>query len=279
MPGIGDVAARIVAWFGDLINDSSFRLGIVPTIAVLLVLLVLLSLVARPTTRWTTRDLGHFATLPHTMALAAEAGAAATFSLGTAGVARAVAAGERLQTLAALPLLAHVARAAAQSGVPLRVTANDAVTALLADGVVGEAHFRTETLERRRRSRVEFVGEGRAASAGLALVSDAGAAAAHVAGASAEESLLLFRGMGDGLASARLADGEVTQAPSVLLLGDGALIGAGLFAAPADLRSGGHARTAVVATNRLIGIAVVLILIAAAWAMVGGDPTAVLMAR
>ena len=279
MPGIGDVAARIVAWVGELINDSSLRLGIGPTIGVLLVLLVLLSLVARPTTRWTTRDLGRFATLPHTMALAAEGGAAATFSLGTAGVARAVAAAERLQTLAALPLLAHVARASARSGVPLRVTTNDPVTALLADEVIGEAHVRTDTLERRGRSSVEFLGEGRGPSAGLALATDAGAVAGHVAGAAAEESLLLFRGLSDGPVTARLGDGEVAQAPSVLLLGDGALVGADLFAAAADLRSGGHARTAVVATNRLIGIAVVVALAAAAWALLGGDPAAFLTAR
>jgi hypothetical protein len=279
MPGIGDVAARIVAWVGELINDSSLRLGIGPTIGVLLVLLVLLSLVARPTTRWTTRDLGRFATLPQTMALAAEAGAAATFSLGTAGLARAVAAGERLQTLAAMPLLAHVARAGARSGVPLRVTTNDPVVALLAADVIDDAHARTETGERRRRSSVEFLGEGRPASAGLALTADGGALAGHVAGASAEESLLLFRGLSDGPVTARLGDGDVTQAPSVLLLGDGALVGADLFAAPADLRAAGHARTAVVATNRLIGMAVVVAVVAAAWALLGGDPAAVITAR
>ncbi len=279
MPGIGDVVARLVALVGDLINDSSLRLGLAPTIGVLGILLVLLSLVARPTTRWTTRDLGHFASLGQSMALAAEAGASATFSLGTAGVARAVAAGERLQTLAGLPLLGQVARAAARSGVPLHVTANDPITTLLAEEVVSDAHHRTETAERRRRSSVEFVGEGRAASAGLALAGTDAGGAGHLAGAASEESLLLATGIARSDGTARLGLGDPAVAPSVLLLGEGALVGADLFAAPADLRGTGQARTAVVATNRLIGIAAAVLVVALAWALLGGDPGAALAAR
>jgi hypothetical protein len=279
MPGIGDVVARLVAFVGDLINDSSLRLGLLPTIGVLAVLLVLLSLVARPTTRWTTRDLGRFASLGQSMARAAEAGATATFSLGTAGVARAVAAGERLQTLAGLPLLGQVARAAARSGVPLHVTTNDPITALLAGDAVDDAHRRTDTPERRRRSTVEFVGEGRAASAGLALSSVRAGGAGHLAGGAGQESLLLASGVAAGDGTSRLGLGEASEAPSVLLLGDGALIGADLFAAPADLRGTGQSRTAVVATNRLIGIAAAVLVLALAWALLGGDPAAALAAR
>ena len=40
-------------------------------------LLVLLALLARPVTRWTTRDLGRLAALPRGLAIAAEAGAGA----------------------------------------------------------------------------------------------------------------------------------------------------------------------------------------------------------
>ncbi len=51
MPNPGELIGRIVAWVGELINDSSLRLGIAPTVSLLVVVLVLLSLVARPSTR------------------------------------------------------------------------------------------------------------------------------------------------------------------------------------------------------------------------------------
>lgn len=279
MPGIGDVVARLVALVGGVVNDSSLRLGVAPTIGVLSVLLLLLSLVARPTSRWTTRDIGRFASLAQSMAVAAEGGVTATFSLGTAGVARAVAAGERLQTLAGIPLLGQVARAAARSGVPLRVTTNDPITAFIAEQAVGEAHRRTDTPERSRRSRVEFLGEGRAASAGLAIATGATGAGGHLAGGAAEESLLLATGIAGAGGGARLGLGEPTEAPSVLLLGDGALVGADLFAAPADLQRTGQARTAVMATNRLIAIAAAVLAATVVWALLGGDPGAALAAR
>ena len=80
------------------------RLGAAPTVAILLVLLVLLSLVARPSTRWSGRGLGGLGRVGRVMALAAESGADATISLGSAGISRSASATERFQTLAALPL-------------------------------------------------------------------------------------------------------------------------------------------------------------------------------
>ena len=142
MPNIGDLAAHLIGLVGDLISSSSARLGPAAIGMMLLVLFVLLALLARPVTRWTTRDLGRLAALPRSLAIAAEAGAGAAVSLGTAGVGRSVNALSRLQTLAALPLLDHVAHLAARSGVPLEVTTNDPVTAYLADSLVAAAHVR-----------------------------------------------------------------------------------------------------------------------------------------
>lgn len=279
MPDLGDLAARVVAWVGELINASSLRVGVAPTLATLLVLLVLLSLVARPRSRWVTRDRGRLAGLGRSMALAAEAGATATLAMGTAGIARTTAAGERLQTLVVLPLVDHVARAAVRSGVPLRVTTNDPVAAVLADALVADAHRETGTTERRLRSDVEFVGEGRAPAAGLALGAEAGRVAGFSFGGVGEESLLLAHGLAAGPTGARLGTAEVAQAASVLLEGTGTLVGADLFAAPAEVRTVGHHRTGVVATNRLIGMSAAVILVAAAWALAGGDPAALLGVR
>ncbi|MGH2416902.1 MAG: hypothetical protein ACRDFY_01075, partial [Candidatus Limnocylindria bacterium] len=92
MPNIGELIGSLVALIGSLVGASSLRLGPLPAVTIFLVGLVLLSLVARPATRWTTRDLGRLAGVPRAMALAAESGAAAGFSLGSAGVARATSA-------------------------------------------------------------------------------------------------------------------------------------------------------------------------------------------
>ena len=137
------------------------RLGAAPTVAILVVLLVLLSLVARPEARWSGKDLGGLGRVGRVMALAAESGADATISLGSAGVSRGASATERFQTLAALPLLGHVADAAARAGVPLRVTTNDPVAALLAQATLAAAHRRTATPERASAAAVEYLGEGR----------------------------------------------------------------------------------------------------------------------
>jgi hypothetical protein len=261
MPDIGELIGRLVGVVGEVLGNSSLRLGIAPTFAILGVLLILLSLVARPVSRWVSRDLGHLSAVGHAMALAAESGAAAAFSLGSAGVARSVSAVQRLQTLAALPILSHVARAAARSGVPIEVTANDPIAVLLAEGAVVEAHHATETVERLGRSQVTYLGEGRAVAAGRALAEEGRQGAAFVMGGLAEEGLLLLDGMGQRASSTSFGTANASQASSVLLEGEGTLIGPQLYHAPADLRATGHDRVAVFAANRLIWASVAVLIL------------------
>ena len=268
MPNLGELIGRLIALVGELVSASSLRLGIWPTLALLGVMLVLLQLVARPTTRWTTRDLGGLAAVPRSMALAAEAGSAVLFSLGTAGVARSTSAFGRLQTLASLPILSHVARAASRGGVPLTVSTNDPVAEIIAAETVAESHRRTATLERSGRSRVEYIGEGRAAAAGRALAGGE-AGAAFVAGGLDEEALLLLDGLAARSAASSLGTANAGQAGSLLLEGEGALIGPQLYQAPADLRAGGFERTMVLAGNRLIWIALAVILVGSLLALAG----------
>lgn len=267
MPDLGRLVGELVSLLGDQLAASSLRLGLVPTLVLSGVVLVLLSLVARPTSRWTVRDLGRLAGVGRALALAAESGGVAAFSLGTAGVARAVSAVDRVQTLAALPILAHVARAAARSGVPLRVSANDPVAVHLGEAVLLEAHRRTETLERHERSRAEYVGEGRATAAASALAETTSPATAFAMGGLSEEGLLLLEGLGQGADWTSYGTAAPSQASSVLLTGAGALIGPELFQAPSDLR-GGPERTGVLASNRLIVAAVAVLIIGSALALV-----------
>lgn len=270
MPNIGELIGSLVALIGSLVGASSLRLGPLPAVTIFLVGLVLLSLVARPATRWTTRDLGRLAGVPRAMALAAESGAAAGFSLGSAGVARATSAFDRMQTLAALPILGHVARAAASAGVPLRVTANDPVAVHLAETVLADAHRSTETPERAERSEAQYLGEGRPVVAGLALAEPVTPEAAFVAGGTAEESLLLFEGALAGASWTSVGTAAASQAGSVLLTGDGALIGPELYQASSDLRATGHDRTGVLAANRLILAVIAVLLIGSATALAAG---------
>jgi hypothetical protein len=281
MPNLGDLASRLLALIGDAISSSTARLGPAGIAAILLVLLVLLALLARPVTRWTTRDLGKLAALPHALAIAAEAGAGAAISLGTAGVARPTAAVARMQTLAALPLLGHVARSAARAGVPLEVTANDPLTAQLADAIVAAAHERTGTQERESRSRVAYVGEGRATEAMRALAGygragsfTTGPAAPHamsmVLGGVEEEGLLLMMGAASGDSTTTFGTTAVSQAPSVLLIADGTLIGAELFDAEADLHPGA-VRAGVLAGNRLVWLLVAILLLGSVLQLAGVD--------
>ncbi len=259
MPNPADLVNALVSFIGDQVGQSSLRLGPVPAISVFLVGLVILSLLARPTTRWATRDLGRLGRVGRAMALAAESGAAATFSLGTAGVVRATSAMGRLQTLAALPILGHVARSAARSGVPLRVTTNDPVAAHLAEAAIMAAHARTETLERAERSRVEYVGEGRAVAAAAALADTEPVSASFVIGGLAEESLLLAMGRASGAAWSSVGTAVASQAATPELTGDGAMIGPELFLAASDLQPAGHERTGVQAGNRLVVAAIVIL--------------------
>jgi len=280
VPDIGELIGSVVGVIGQVLGASSLRLGIGPTLAIAGVLLILLSLVARPISRWTTRDLGRLSAVGRSMALAAESGAAATFSLGSAGVARSVAAQQRLQTLAALPILAHVSRAAARSGVALELTANDPLAVLLAEATVAEAHRSTDTLERAGRSRVTYVGEGRATAAGRALAAERSGGAAFVMGGLGEEGLLLLEGMAIGASSTSFGTAAASQASSVLLEGDGTLIGPELYQAPSDLRATGHDRIAVFAGNRLTWISVLVIVLGSLLVVFGHlDLAALLVGR
>ena len=275
---VGKLIGDLLAFIGEQIGASSLRLGALPTLAILAVLLVLLSLVARPSTRWMVRDLGRLAAVPRAMALAAEAGGAAVLSLGTAGVARGAAASDRLQTLAAMPILSHVASAAARAGVPLRVTANDIVAVQMADAALSDAHARTDTEERRIRSRAEYVGEGRAVPAAAALAETDRPAAAFVDGGLGEEALLLLEGVAQDAAWTSFGTAAASQVASVLLTGQGALIGPELYQAPSDLRHAGHERTGVLAANRLLLAAAVVVIAGSVVALATGTDLAGILA-
>jgi len=278
MPDIGGMLASLLDFIGEQIGASALRLGPIPTVALLGILLVLLSLVARPTSRWVARDLGRLAAVGRAMALAAESGGVAAFSLGSAGVARAASSFDRMQTMAALPVLGHVARAAARAGVPLRVTANDPVAIHLAGGALGAAHRATETEERQERSTTEYLGEGRPVGAATSLAEAGTPAAAFVGGGLAEEALLLLDGAQDGAAWSSFGTAAASQAGSVLLEGDGSLTGPELYQAPSDLRPAGLERIAVLAANRIILAALVTIVLGSLLAVAGGMDLAPVLA-
>lgn len=277
MPDIGELVGGVVTFIGEQVSASSLRLGPVPSAAIFLVVLVLLSLVARPSSRWMVHDLGRLGAVGRAMALAAESGGAAAFSLGTAGIARGVSAVQRLQTLAAMPILGHAARAAARAGVPFRVTANDPLTAQMGAAALAEAHRSTATQEREQRSSSEFVGEGRAVAAAAAIADGAAPVAAFAAGGLSEEALLLLVGTSHGAAWTSFGTAAPSQAGSVLMTGDGTLIGPELLQATSDLQPGPE-RTAVLAANRLLGAAIALVLIGSAAALVGGIDLAAILA-
>ncbi|MGH2428157.1 MAG: DUF6754 domain-containing protein [Candidatus Limnocylindria bacterium] len=278
MPNPAELFGDLIRVVGDVLGASSLRLGIGPTLAVLGVLLVLLQLVARPVSRWVTRDPGGLAGVGRGMALAAEAGTGAVLSLGNAGIARSTNATSRLMTLAGMPVLRHVARAAARSGVPLSISVNDPLAAIVARWTVDAAHRGTATTERSGRSRVAFDGEGRPAAAGLALSAGARPAAAFAAGSLGEEATVQLRGLGREAGSTSFGTPEPSQAVTVLLAASGALIGPELFQAPAELRAGAIERTTAIAGNRLMSFALVLVMIASALVLSGvADPRGFLM--
>ena len=278
MPTPAELLERLINFVGDVLGSSSLRFDIGPTLIVLGVLLVLLQLVARPVTRWQTSDAGGLAGIGRAMALAAEAGTDAVVVLGGAGIARSTDAFARLQTLAALPLLGHVARAAARSGVPLRVLVNDALAGVAADAAVDAAHRRTATLERLGRSRIVVAGEGRPALGGLAMTARARPAAALALGSLREEGVLLLEGLRNGGGSLSAGTAEAAQASTPLLAGGGALVGPQLFGAAADLRADANERTMVIAANRIIITAVVVLVAGSALALVGViDPSDLLL--
>jgi len=274
MPNLGEFASYLVGLVTDAVGSSSMRLGAAPTVAILLVLLVLLSLVARPGARWVASDLGGLARVGRKMALAAESGADATVSLGSAGESRAASATDRFQTLAALPLLGHVADAAARAGVPLRVTTNDPVAALLAQTTLAAAHQRTATPERASTTAVEYVGEGRSAAAAFALASAQPHGVAAVAGGLAEDALLVLDGVLGDAEWSLAATASGSQAAGPLLSGDGSLVGPAFFQAEGEIGRGGHARTVVLAANRLIWGTIGLLLVGSLLAWAGAPQVA-----
>lgn len=269
MPSPADLLGRLVRFIGEVLGASSLRFEIGTTIVLLGVLLVLLQLVARPISRWVTADAAGLAGVGRAMALAAESGTDAVVSLGGGGITRTTDALARLQTIASLPLLGHVARAAARSGVPLRVLVNDPIAASLAAATVDAAHEATATLERQGRTRIVIVGEGRPAIAGLAMTTRARPAAAFAFGSLREEALLHLDGLRSGAGTLTTASADAAQAPSLRLGGGSALIGPELFQAGADLRSSVDERTMVMAGNRLIGLAVAVVAIGTVLAMAG----------
>ncbi len=278
MPTPAELLERLIAFVGDVLGSSSLRFEIGPTLIVLGILLVLLQLVARPISRWQTSDAGGLAGIGRAMALAAESGTDAVVVLGGAGIARSTDAFARLQTLAALPLLGHVARAAARSGVPLRVLVNDPLAGVAADAALDSAHRRTATLERLARSRIVVTGEGRPALGGLAMTARARPAAALALGSLREEGALLLEGLRNGGGSLSAGTAEASQAPTPLLAGGGALVGPQLFTAAADLRADPNERTMVMAANRILVVAVIVLGIGSALALAGViEPSALLL--
>jgi hypothetical protein len=277
VPDPAELFGRLVRFVGDVLGASSLRFEVGSTLVVLGVLLVLLQLVARPVSRWATSDAGGLTAVGRAMALAAEAGTDVVVSLGAAGLTRGTDALGRLQTLAALPVLAHLARAAARSGVPLRVLTNDALAAVMADATVEAGHASTATLERSGRSRVVLVGEGRPIAAGLVMTATARPAAAFVMGSLREEATLHLEGLRHGAGALVGGTAEAAQAPSVLLAGGGALIGPEPYQVAADLRADVNERTMVMAANRLILIAVALIAIGVALSLTGVVDPAMLL--
>jgi hypothetical protein len=259
VPDPAELFGRLVRFVGDILGASSLRFDVGATLVVLGVLLVLLQLVARPVSRWATSDAGGLTAVGRAMALAAEAGTDVVVSLGAAGIVRSTDAMARLQTLAALPVLSHLTRAAARSGVPLRVLTNDPLAAVMADAIVEAGHASTATLERSGRSRVVLVGEGRPIAGGLVMTAAARPAAAFVVGSLREEATLHLDGLRHGAGALIAGTAEPAQAPSVLLAGGGALIGPEPYQVAADLRADVNERTMVMAANRLILIAVALI--------------------
>lgn len=258
MPSPAELIGRAVRFIGDILGASSLRFEIGPTLVVLGVLLVLLQLVARPVSRWVSSDAGGLTSVGRAMALAAESGTDVVVSLGNAGLSRGTDALARLQTLAALPALSHVARASARSGVPLRVLTADPLTMVVAGATVEARHESTETLERRGRSRIVYVGEGRPAAAGLVMTAAAHPAAAFAIGSFREEATLSLEGLRGGAGTLTAGTAEPAQVSSVLLAG-GTLVGPAAYQAAADLRADPTERTMVMAANRLILLAVVVI--------------------
>ena len=278
MPNLGELAAQLIRVLTDAVGSSSMRLGAAPTVAILLVMLVLLSLLARPGARWSAADLGRLAQVRRSMALAAESGADAAFALAGAGVVRAASALDRFQTLASFALLEYIAEAAARAGVPLTVTTNDPVAALLANATLAGAHWRAATPERASASAVEYIGEGRALAAAAALAGATTHGVAVVAGGMAEKGLLILEGMLRDADWSVAGTASASQAAGPLLDGDGSLIGPELLQAGGEISATESGRAAVLAANRLIWAVIGVLLLGSVLAGVGGPQVAEFLA-
>jgi hypothetical protein len=160
----------------------------------------------------------------------------------------------------------------------LRVAANDPVAIHLAQGSLDAAHRATETEERQAQSTTDYIGEGRGAAAAIALAEAGTPAAAFVDGGLAEEAMLLLSGAQEGAAWTSFGTATASQAGSVLLEGDGSLIGPELYQAPSDLRATGLERTGVLAANRILVAALVVIVLGSVLAVAGGTDLASLLA-
>ena len=269
MPTPAEAIEQVLTFVGDILSASSLRLGVGPTLIVLGVLLVFLQLVARPVTRWVTTDAAGLAGVGRSMAVAAEAGTDAVVTLGAAGLIRATDAAGRLQTLAALPILGHVVRAAARSGVAMRVLVNDPLAEVAARATLDAAHESTSTRERVSRSRVVLVGEGRPVIAGLVMTTKARPAAAIALGSLREEGMLHLDGLRGTAGTLIAGTAESGQAAAPLLAEGGALVGPELLQAAADLRADVNERATVLAANRLIVAAVAVLVVGSVLSAVG----------
>lgn len=269
MPSPAEVVEQVLTVVGDILSASSLRLGVGPTLVLLGVLLVFLQLVARPITRWVTTDRAGLAGVSRSMAIAAEAGTDAVVTLGAAGLTRATDAFGRLQTLAALPILGHIVRAAARSGVALRVLVNDPLAEVAARATLDAAHDSTSTPERSGRSRVVLVGEGRPTMAGLVTTTRARPAAAIAVGSLREEATIHLEGLRGTAGTLIAGTAEPAQAPAPLLADGGAMVGPQLLQVAADLRADPNERATVLAANRLIVVAIVVIVVGSALAVAG----------
>ena len=94
-------------------------------------------------------------------------------------------------------------------------------------------------------------------------------AAAFAAGSLREEATLHLEGLYRSAGSMAVASAEVEQGPSLVLAGGAALVGPELFQAPADLRADVNERTMVMAGNRLVLLAVAVIVTASALSLAG----------
>ncbi|MBA3689774.1 MAG: hypothetical protein H0W81_13270 [Chloroflexi bacterium] len=97
---------------------------------------------------------------------------------------------------------------------------------------------------------------------------------AVVAGALGEDSLLVLDGLLGDAEWSLAATASSSQLGGPLLDGDGSLVGPSFFQAAGEIGAGGHARTVVLAANRLIWGAIALLLVGSLLTWAGGPQVA-----